>query len=94
MRCNFNFIINYKKVGPDRAKCHRAGPAAVAPGGEQMKGPVEESWKSSYRMEIWMTGSTAHSLLFLPDHDLLVVGESDGTVRVLDEQSLGPTRVA
>jgi hypothetical protein len=58
-----------------------------------MKGAVEESWKGSYRMEIWMIGSTAHSLLFLPDHDLLVVGESDGNVRVLDETTRGPTSV-
>lgn len=40
-----------------------------------------------------MTGGTAHSLLFLPDHDLLVVGESGGNVRVLDETTRGPTSV-
>ena len=54
---------------------------------------VEAAWKGSYRMEVWMTGNTASSLLFLPDPDFLVVGERNGTVRVLDEQTRGPTSV-
>ena len=58
-----------------------------------VKSPVEEAWHSSYRMEVWMTGSTATALLFLQDHDLLVVGESNGIVRVLDETTRGPTSV-
>ena len=40
-----------------------------------------------------MTGATAQSLLFLHDKDLLVLGEGDGTVRVLYEKTRGPTTV-
>jgi len=57
-------------------------------------GAVEHAWRNgSYRMEVWMTGATAQSLLFLPDKDLLVTGEADGTVRVLYEKTRGPTTV-
>jgi WD40 repeat protein len=44
-------------------------------------------------MEVWMTGATARALLFLHDKDLLVIGEADGTVRVLYEKTRGPTTV-
>jgi len=57
-------------------------------------GAVEHAWSNgSYRMEVWMTGATAQSLLFLHDKDLLVLGEGDGTVRVLYEKTRGPTTV-
>ena len=57
-------------------------------------GVVEQAWKTgSYRMEVWMTGAAAQSLLFLHDKNLLVSGETDGTVRVLYEKTRGPTTV-
>ena len=55
---------------------------------------VEDSWEAGmFRMEVWMTAATAKTLLFLPDPDLLVVGEADGTVRMLDEKTRGPTTI-
>ena len=39
-------------------------------------GAVERAWsQGSYRMEVWMTGAAARSLLFLHDTDVLVSGE-------------------
>jgi len=36
-----------------------------------------------------MTAATAQHLLFMPDPDLLVCGEMDGTVRIFDETTRG-----
>lgn len=55
---------------------------------------VEDAWSAGmFRMEVWMTAATANSLLFLPDPDMLVCGEADGTVRVLYEKTRGPTSI-
>ena len=43
-------------------------------------GAVERAWsQGSYRMEVWMTGAAARSLLFLHDTDVLVSGEGQPT---------------
>lgn len=45
-------------------------------------------------MEVWLVGACSTRLLLLPDLDLLVSGEQDGTLRVLDEQKRKPIRYA